>query len=163
MDSQIETNETIGAEDFEIFVTELARIGRIAERYNRRNAQIAELERAEHPSWPWATSHQAEAIFERMESYGDITLFYEDRYYDERESYTILRADLTDPDFEARAKIRIAELTAARAAEAALRDQAAAELAGKRAIEEETKERVLFSRLRDKYEGAEPTEETGQR
>jgi len=51
MDQQIETNETISAEDFESFIAQFERIGAIAERFNRLNAQQAELERAEHPTW----------------------------------------------------------------------------------------------------------------
>jgi len=90
-----------------------------------------------------------------MESYGDINLLYRDRYEEENERYTISRADLTDHDFEAKAMAHIAELTALRAAEAQVRDQAAAELAAARSIEQEAAERELFVRLRDKYEGVE--------
>ena len=155
MDEQIETNETISAEEFENFIDEMARIGRIAEHHNRLNAQIAELKRAEHPTRHFATSHQAEATFDSIEAYGDINLLYQDRYEEHNERITISREDLTDPDFEAKAQARIAELTAARAAEAAIRDQAAKELAAARTIEQEAAERELFVRLRDKYEGVE--------
>jgi multidrug efflux pump subunit AcrA (membrane-fusion protein) len=126
--------------------TALAIIARIAPIAERRNALAGQISHLEHPTgWAISNNHAARASFDYLDEDGESHLSYQAYEREDNEYYTLTRAELLDPNFEAAALARIAQLEEC--------NRLAAQAESERKVRAAAAaERAQYERLRAKFE-----------